>query len=137
MKQTLLQAVRFAIVGLASNGVGFVMYLALTWLGVGPKLAMSMLFVLGTLQTFVFNKRWSFQYQSKDRGVLWRYLATYAIGYVINLAALLVLVDHVGLPHAIVQGGMILTVAALMFVLQKFWVFAPPSTPVHSSESAR
>jgi putative flippase GtrA len=127
---------RFAIVGLASNAVGFCLYLVMTWSGVGHKLAMSILFCVGTVQTFVFNKRWSFQYRHHDRTVILRYFAAYCVGYVINLAALLVLVDYARFPHAPVQGAMILFVAALMFMLQKFWVFATPGKPVHPSEPA-
>lgn len=136
MKKTLIQAARFAVVGLASNGIGYCLYLLLTWAGLGHKVAMSILFVVGTLQTFVFNKRWSFEYGGQDRRVMLRYCTSYFLGYVINLAALLVLVDHFGFNHMVVQGIMILTVAVLMFLLQKFWVFAAPANRVNSLESA-
>lgn len=125
MKTTIMQALRFGIVGLASNGIGYCLYLLMTWAGMGPKLAMSLLFCIGTLQTFVFNKRWSFKYRGQDQMVMLRYLCAYGIGYLVNFAALLVLVDHLHYRHATVQGMMILVVAALMFLLQKFWVFAP------------
>jgi putative flippase GtrA len=136
MKKTIIQAARFAVVGLASNGIGFCLYLLLTWGGLGPKFAMSVLFCIGTLQTFVFNKRWSFEYRGQDRLVMFRYLAAYSIGYLVNLAALVVLVDYCHFAHAPVQGAMILAVAALMFLLQKFWVFAAPANPLPPSEPA-
>jgi putative flippase GtrA len=129
MKTTLTQAIRFALVGLASNALGFCWYLLLTWLGMGPKTAMSLLFLLGTLQTFIFNKRWSFQYGGTDRLVLLRYVAAYGFGYLLNLVMLMVLVDHANYPHAPVQAVMIGVVAVMMFLLQKFWVFAAPSAP--------
>lgn len=132
VRNTFLQAARFGVVGLASNGVGFCLYLLLTWLGIGPKLAMSMLFCVGTLQTFVFNKRWSFQYRGQDRMVMVRYLTAYCIGYLINLIALVALVDGLHFRHDAVQGAMILVVAALMFLLQKFWVFSPQPSPNQS-----
>jgi putative flippase GtrA len=124
MKTTLTQAVRFAVVGLASNALGFCWYLLLTWLGMGPKAAMSLLFLIGTSQTFIFNKHWSFQYGGTDRLVLVRYFVAYGLGYVLNLAMLIVLVDYANYPHAPVQAAMIVVVAAVMFLLQKFWVFA-------------
>lgn len=136
MKTTIMQALRFGIVGLASNGVGYCLYLLMTWAGMGPKLAMSLLFCIGTLQTFVFNKRWSFKYRGQDQMVMLRYLCAYGIGYLVNLAALLVLVDHLHYRHATVQGMMILVVAALMFLLQKFWVFAPSLCSNPPSKSA-
>lgn len=125
MSATLGQLVRFGVVGLASNALGLCWYALLTWLGVGPKVAMSLLFLIGTLQTFVFNKRWSFRYSGTDGYVLARYLSAYVLGYLLNLVMLVLLVDYAGYPHLPVQAVMILVVAMLMFVLQKFWVFAP------------
>jgi putative flippase GtrA len=135
MKTTLGQLVRFAVVGVASNALGFCWYLLLTWLSVGPKTAMSLLFLIGTLQTFFFNKRWSFRYDGPNRLILLRYLSAYGLGYLVNLAMLMFLVDYVRYPHVPVQAAMIVVVAILMFVLQKFWVFAKP--PTRSSELAR
>jgi putative flippase GtrA len=128
MSPSLIQFLRFAVVGLASNALGFCWYLLLTWLGFGPKVAMTLLFVIGTLQTFVFNKRWSFQYSGTDNSVLLRYLASYGLGYLVNLVMLVWLVDYARFPHALVQAALIFLVAILMFLLQKFWVFRNPST---------
>jgi len=125
MNKSFTQFVRFAVVGVVSNALGFCWYLLLTWLGVGPKAAMSLLFLLGTLQTFWFNKRWSFKYSGTDRLVLLRYLATYGLGYLFNLIMLILLVDYAHYSHAPVQAIMIAVVAIMMFLLQKFWVFAP------------
>lgn len=93
---------------------------------------MSLLFLIGTLQTFFFNKRWSFQHDGPDRLVLPRYLLAYGVGYLFNLTMLILLVDYAHYPHAPVQAIMIATVAVLMFLLQKFWVFGPSST--HSAK---
>jgi len=118
------QFVRYAVVGLASNAFGYLLYLALTHLGMGHKLAMSLLYAVGVLQTFVFNKRWSFRFDGDATPALVRYATAYALGYIINLSALLLLVDQMGLPHQWVQGVMIVLVALLLFVAQRYWVFA-------------
>lgn len=123
MKRTLAQFTRYAIVGLASNLIGYVLYLVLTRLGLGPKLAMSLLYGMGVLQTFLFNKRWTFEHRGAHRVVFFRYCAAYGFGYLINLAVLLVLVDRHGYPHEAVQGVMILSLAVMLFLLQKYWVF--------------
>lgn len=95
---------------------------------------MSLLFVIGVLQTFLFNKRWSFRYAGTDKSVLGRYIAAYVFGYLLNLAMLVVLVDWAEFPHLPVQAAMILIVAALMFLLQKFWVFAGPAISLSNSQ---
>lgn len=125
------QLVRFGIVGLVSNGLLFVFYLALTHAGMGPKLAMTIAYVTGLAQTFVFNRRWTFEHRGAASAALVRYVATYGVGYVLNLIALTLLVDRAGLPHAPVQGATILCVAAQVFLMQKFWVFRPVVASAH------
>ena len=117
------QFIRYAVVGLGSNIASYLLYLLATWLGLGPKTAMTWLYLLGVLQTFVFNKKWSFRFGGAAAPALVRYAAAYAIGYVVNLLALMLLVDQVGLPHQLVQGVMILVVAVMLFLAQRYWVF--------------
>ena len=125
-----VQLLRYALVGLASNAALYAAYLALTHLGVEPKLAMTLLYAAGTVQTFVFNKRWSFRYDGTHGPAFARYCASYAFGYVVNLLALSLLVDRLGYPHRWVQGFVIILLAAMLFLLQKFWVFRPaPAAP--------
>lgn len=123
MKTTLGQMIRYGIVGTASNAVVYVLYLAITAAGMEHMLAMTLLYMVGVLQTFLLNKRWSFDYDGPHRNALLRYVVSYGVGYLVNLSALYLCVDRLGWPHQAVQGVMVLVVAALLFVLQKFWVF--------------
>ena len=117
------QFIRYVFVGLTSNAVIYVAYLLLTQLGMGPKLAMSLLYGIGMLQTFVFNKKWSFRFNGPATPALVRYITTYGVGYVINLVALVVLVDQAGFPHQAIQAVMIVLIAGHLFLAQRFWVF--------------
>lgn len=119
----LRQIARYGVVGLLSNGLGYVLYLLLTFWGLGPKLTMSLLYVVGVLQTFFFNKKWTFQHDGGLSIAFVRYLLVYAVGYFVNLAVLLVFVDLYGWSHQYVQGAMILILALGLFVAQKLWVF--------------
>ncbi len=123
------QLLRYAVVGLASNLVCYLVYLGLTALGMNPKLAMTILYGVGVAQTFVFNKRWTFEHGGARGPVFYRYCTAYFLGYLFNLAVLYVLVDRLGQPHQLVQGVMILVLAALLFLAQKFWVFRITPTP--------
>ncbi len=123
--ETRRQFLRYALIGLTSNAVLYAAYLALTGVGVGHKTAMTLLYVVGTLQTYIFNRRWTFLYRGRIPGSMLRYAATYAFGYLLNLTALFALVDILGLPHRPVQAVLIVTVAVSIFLLQKYWVFRP------------
>ena len=114
---------RYAIVGIVSNALLFVLYLMFTSLGVGHNLAASLVYAVGVAQTFVFNRAWSFRDRGA-RGIAFaRYVAAYAFGYVLNMIVLIALVDRAGYPHQWVQGIMILILAVILFLLQKHWVF--------------
>ncbi len=119
----LRQFLRYGLVGLISNAVLYLVYLALTAVGTEPKLAMTLLYALGVAQTFMFNKHWSFRHGGKHGPAFARYCMSYGLGYVINYLALFVLVDHLGYPHQIVQGVLVLSLAVMLFLLQKFWIF--------------
>jgi putative flippase GtrA len=117
------QIVRFGIVGLASNLVLYLLYLGITSIGLGYKVAMSFLYVGGVIQTFVFNKKWTFSHHGQLNGTLIRYILIYVLGYFINLGALVIFVDRFGYLHQWVQGAMIPLVAVFLFLMQKIWVF--------------
>lgn len=123
-----LQGLRFVMVGLASNLMLYILYLLLTTLGIGPKLAMSLLFAVGTFQTFFFNKRWTFAHEGRLQTSFFKYVAVYGGAYLLNLTALMVFVDHFSLPHQVIQGVMILALALMLFLLQRYWVFRVPAT---------
>ncbi len=103
--------------------VGYALYILLTYMDVGPKSAMTALYAIGVLQTFVFNKKWSFRFAGAPKPALVRYIIAYAAGYAVNFLALVILVDRIGLNHQVIQAVLILFVAVLMFMAQRYWVF--------------
>lgn len=62
MRKAAGQFIRYATVGLVSNAVGFMLYLAFTAACMEHKMAMTLLYGIGVAQTFIFNKRWSFRH---------------------------------------------------------------------------
>jgi putative flippase GtrA len=126
--RTLGQFVRYGIVGIASNGALYLLYLGLTAVGTGPKVAATIAYAAGVLQTFAFNRRWSFGHGGAPGGALLRYALAYGAGYFVNMLALVLFVDRAGYPHRWVQAVMILVLALFLFAVQKTWVFRERAT---------
>lgn len=122
--KTALELLRFGIVGVCVNLVLYVAYLLLIQWGVDYRLAMSIVYIAGTVLGFVLHRNWTFRSRSAWGGAFGRYVATYASGYVLNLVGLWALVAALGMSRALAQGVMILVVAAFLFVVQKLWIFA-------------
>jgi putative flippase GtrA len=121
--KTVVQLFRFGIIGLSSNALLYLLYLAITVVGVGHKTSMTIVYALGVCITFAFNRNWSFQHGGVLTTSFKRYVATYLTGYLVNWVVLFYLVDYRGWPHQWVQPIMILVLAAGLFLSQKFWVF--------------
>ena len=118
-----MQLFRYAVVGQLSNILLYGAYLSLTWLGVEPKIAMTLVYAVGVVQTFFFNKHWSFSHRGTYGPAFTRYCIAYALGYAMNFLAFLWMVDRLKYPHQLVQAGMIIVVAATLFIVQRYWVF--------------
>jgi putative flippase GtrA len=117
------QMIRFGFVGLVSNLILYFVYLIITAVGVEYKISMTVLFCLGALQTFFFNKRWTFNHDGLLRSSLIKYLTVYSFAYLFDLGCLMVFVDVLGYPHQIIQGILIIVVALMLYYLQSRWVF--------------
>jgi putative flippase GtrA len=86
---------------------------------------MTVSYCAGVLIGFALNRRITFRFEGASGSALLRYICAYGIGYAINFVGLWLLADHYGIPHEIVQAGMIFGIAVLLFFLQKYWVFKP------------
>lgn len=127
--EALTQFIRYVSVGLSSNAILYGLYLCATWLGIGPKTAMSVLYLMGVVVTFFLNKSWTFK-TTTDSGQFQRYIVAYCLGYIVNWSALFVFVDLWQLPHQFVQAVLVFAIAALLFGVQRYWVFSRSKEPL-------
>lgn len=117
------QLLRFAAVGVASNVIGYLLYLLITHLGAAPKLAMTVLYGVGVFIGFVGNQKYTFAHQGGLLATGWRYLMAHGLGYLINLTIQIIMVDHLGYAHQLAQAFGICVVAVFLFVVFKYFVF--------------
>jgi putative flippase GtrA len=118
-----VQLFRYGVVGIASNLAGYLLFLLITYLGVEPKTAMTLLYVAGATVGFFGNRRWAFSHEGTLLGAGTRYLVAHLFGYMFNFLILLTFVDMLGYSHQIVQAVAIIVVAGFLFVVFKFFVF--------------
>lgn len=123
LRTSVVQLLRYGLIGLVTNAAGYLVYLLATYLGARPTVTMSVLYFLGAVLGFWGNKRLTFAHKGDVLASGLRYAIAHAIGYVINLSLLLVFVDRFGYAHQWVQGVAIFVVAAYIFLAFKFFVF--------------
>jgi len=117
------QLYHYALVGIASNLSGYIVYLLAIYFGGTPKITMTILYAVGATIGFYGNSMLTFTYKGSLLGSGIRYIIAHCFGYCINLMILVAFVDTLGYTHQLVQAIAIVFVAAFLFLVFKFFVF--------------
>jgi putative flippase GtrA len=128
------QIISYAIIGIASNLVGYLAYLLLTFFLVEPKIAMTLVYLTGASVGYFGNRKWTFTHKGKMLPALMKYSLAHAFGYTINFIILYVFVDRMVYPHQAVQFVAILVVAGILFFLFKKLVFPQVASTTKSDQ---
>ncbi|WP_347903238.1 GtrA family protein [Pseudomonas purpurea] len=129
-----MELLRYGILGILTNSIGYSIYLLITYAGGTPKLTMSLLYAAGSTIGFFGNRKWTFSHDGDVLSAGARYVFTHSLGYLLNLSILIVMVDHLAYPHQWVQALSIFAVAGFLFLMFKFFVF-PKSSIAQRSET--
>ena len=117
------QILRYSIVGVANNLLGYLIYLFLTWLWLDPKVAVSLFYPIGAATAYFGHIKYSFSFNGSHIGGVLRYIVAHVIGYLVNILLLYIFVDKLLFPHQLVQAIAIVIVAGILFLLFRFFVF--------------
>ncbi|MBW8076667.1 MAG: GtrA family protein, partial [Gallionella sp.] len=82
---SMLQLIRYGVVGVASNAAIYCLYLLITYLGMEAKLAMTLVYLVGATIGFVGNRKWTFEHSGAASGAALRYVLAHTFGYLLNL----------------------------------------------------
>jgi len=116
--------VRFGVVGVSN----MVVSLAAFWTAhrvLPASAAQGIAYTLGTVWSYYWNRRWTFQSQGKVASEASRFVSL-QIGFMLLSSALLgLLVDHLHLPSTLCWIGVSAFVTVLNFVASRYWAFKP------------
>ncbi len=117
------QLIRYGVVGVVSNATIYCVYLLITFHGLEPKIAMTLVFITGASIGFIGNRQWTFAHQGDLSKSTFRFVIAYAIAYMLNFFSMWIAVDRMGVPHYWVQAANLVVISALLFIVQKYWIF--------------
>lgn len=118
------QLIRYGLVGVATNVAIYFIYLLTTYLGLEPKIAMTLMYIIGASIGFVGHQKWTFAHRGNFSSAAMRYALAHLFGYILNLLILVIFVDNLGYLHHWVQAVAIVIVAGFLFVVFKYYVFS-------------
>lgn len=117
------QMFHYGLFGVLRNSIGYTTYLLITYWGIPPKVATSLLYFTGMSINFFGSRSHIFRHEGSIRGAGVRYVVIAVIGYLINIGLFILLVDNLGYPHKWVQIAAIFIVAGYLFLSFKYFVF--------------
>jgi len=119
-----ISIVRFGIVGVSNTAIGAGAFWSAHRV-MRAAAAQGIAYTLGTLWSYYWNRRWTFQSQGKVAGEAGRFF-TLQIGFMLLSSALLgVLVDQLHLPSLPCWLGVAVFITVLNFVASRYWAFKP------------
>lgn len=126
--EKIYQIVRYAVVGLSNNGLIYLIYLLITYLGADPKLAITILYPIAILFAFICHLKYSFEFKGKIKMAMGRYLSSYFICYCLNYVILFIFIDKYKFSHQLVEALSIFFIGGVLFFMLKYFVFVIPNS---------
>ena len=132
-RASLLQFVKFGIVGLSNTLIAYAVYAACVWLGCHYLVANGLGFVVGVLNAYYWSDRYVFKKgEGETRSALWTLVKTYlaygATGLLLASLLLYIYVDQWHVSAYLAQLLVLVVTVPLNFIINKRWAFKTKQT---------
>lgn len=119
----MMRVLKFGVVGVVNNAIGYAIFVVLSLTGVGYVGAMTISYLVGMGISFLGNRAWTFGHSGPVWPTVVRFVAANVTGYGVNLLVLHFLVVAAGMAQIPAQLVATAFVAVCTFSLMRLWVF--------------
>lgn len=131
----LVQFVKFGIVGVLNTLLTFAVYtLLLKVFGVWYLAASAIGFIVGTINSFLINRRWTFREHVGDALTPVRWAVVQCCGLGVNEGLLYVFVHQARIDKLVAQALATVVVTVSTFFANRAWTFRSPAVAVADSD---
>jgi putative flippase GtrA len=133
----LVQFVKFGIVGVSNTALAFAIYtVLLKGFGVWYLAASAIGFVVGAINGFLLNRRWTFADHVGDALTPVRWGVVQGCGLALNEGLLYLFVDGAGVEKLLGQAFATVIVTVLTFFVNRAWTFRMHAHPAAAAAGA-
>jgi putative flippase GtrA len=118
------QLIRFGVVGCANTVLSWCAYALLAWLGVHYLLASAIAWILGALNSYLLNRRWTFRSRARHAPEVVRFALVQGGGLALDVMLLDALTRDAGVQHLLAQALVYPATMIATFLLSRHWAFA-------------
>ena len=118
------QVGRFAVVGVMNTALSLVVYKVCVDIGIAYPVASVIAFAVGAVNSYTFNRIWTFRAGKATGAGFLRYLVVQGVGLGVNELVLIACVEALSLDRLLAQAFALVVASTLMFVLNRQWAFA-------------
>ena len=121
---TLIQFVKFGIVGVSNTLLtALVIYLLLEVLNCSDYLSNVAGYVLGLINSFIWNQKWTFANKSSIKNTFFKFVLIFIISYAVQLGNLFLWLNYTSVNPYICQLISMIIYIGLNFTLNKIYTF--------------
>ena len=120
---SLLQFVKFGMVGVSNTIIYFMVYYGGLWIGIHYMMSNILGWIVSVFNAFYWNRRYVFQNGGSWLRTLMRTYIAYGVSLVANGVLLFLLVDMFGLSDWVAPWIVVVLMVPFSFFLNKWWTF--------------
>jgi putative flippase GtrA len=122
-RRTLLESIRFVIVGVMNTAITLGLIYGITAAGLSYLIANAVGYLAGFVNSFVMNRQWTFRSSGHPGKQAVLFSLVFALSYGIQFVALLVQTEWLGVPVWLAQAVSMVLYTAVNFLLNKIVTF--------------
>lgn len=128
MYKSLIQLIKFSVVGFSNTIISYTIYAGLTYIGVYYIVASIIGFIVSVLNSFFWNNRYVFtKADGEQRNIWWTLIKTFlaygTTGFIVANILLLLFVEIFGISKYIAPIFTLVFTIPSNFLINKYWAF--------------
>ncbi len=122
--KNIIQLLKFAVVGISNTLItAATIWVLLKGLHISDYIANIVGYIFGLANSFIWNRRWTFSSKASINETLFKFLLTFVISYLFQLANLYILLNYTTIDSYLCQLLSIVLYTCINFISNKYYTF--------------
>lgn len=121
--ESIIQFIKFSIVGLSNTIISLFVYYALLWLGINYFIANIVAWIVSVFNAFYWNNKYVFKNGNSYIIALIRTYMSYGVSFLLGSSILVILIECFDISVKLAPILVLVITIPLNFLMNKYWAF--------------